>query len=209
MKNYPNYAKSEERVHYNQERKRPNNSGRKIAAFALGAIMTFGTIAGCSELNKYDKAQKSKEFVSNGGAIPTLETLSDEETANINFTPLADNEFLVLEAGGSIRQAPFSGDIEHLSTILMSNNEVVLDKVREVGQYNARGDGYYVADLDDMPEAVQEYVEDNNIELSEVDNEDVVFINKKDVKTVEAETPQEQDTTANNLASNDVAAAAA
>ena len=118
----------------------------------------------------------------------------ENEAAEImkSFYPLADNEKFVLEEGGSIRNSLYSGDIEHLSTILLSKEETTLDDVREVGTVYARGDKYYAIKLKTMPNEVEEYIAGKNVQIFEADGTSLVFVNKIDGKIITIELPLEQ-----------------
>jgi hypothetical protein len=204
---YPDYVGPEARAAFEKTRKR--NRNEKIAAFILGLAMIGATAFGVHEikergqqkpteaadlLNDEDAENSSPKFEPNGGAIPSLAEIDENEAAEImkSFTPLADNEKFVLEEGGSIRNSLYSGDIEHLSTILLSKEETTLDDVREVGTVYARGDKYYAIKLKTMPNEVQEYIADKNVQIFEADGTSLVFVNKIDGKIITIELPLEQ-----------------
>ena len=206
---YPDYVQEYPGAVDTFEKNRKRNRNRKIAAAILGLMFIGGTAFGVHKIreqgqqqptevsdsfNDEDAENSSPKFESNGGAIPSLEEIDENEASEIkeSFAPLADNEALVLENGGSIRNSLFSGDIEHLSTVLLSKEETTLGNVREVGRISARGDSYYAAYLSAMPEEVQKYVADNNIELSEIDGNKIIFINTIDAKIITVELSQDQ-----------------
>jgi len=206
---YPDYVQEYPGAVDTFEKNRKRNRNRKIAAAILGLMFIGGTAFGVHKIreqgqqqptevsdsfNDEDAENSSPKFESNGGAIPALVEIDENEAAEIreSFTPLADDEVLVLEKGGSIRNSLYSGDIEHLSTILLSKEETILDDVRTVGRISVRGDDYFVVCISELPEEVQDYTADNNIGLSDIDGNEISYINTIDAKIIKVELTKEQ-----------------
>ncbi len=175
----------------NEKQEKSKKTARNLAGIALGGLLVAGAIFGVKSLSDYDTAQKDKLFVPNGNHLPMTELL--DENAEINFSTLEDDKMLVLFEDGSIRTSPVSANIEKPSTILLNQKDVPLPDARELGSYSKYGDNYFVVKLNDLPEYVQDYVDANDIELSEVDGNKCVFINKIDARVVDADLVQTND----------------
>jgi len=111
----------------------------------------------------------------------------DGNRFNISFGTIKEGNALMIEEDGSFRTSPVAGNIEKLSTILLSNQDMVLNNVNEIGfcDKDGAGDNFYMIHLEDAPEDVQEYIAEKEIELPEIGGKDYIFISYLDAEIVD------------------------
>jgi hypothetical protein len=188
---------------------RRKKSSGKLSSFVLGAVLATGIITGANKLianSHIDYDSDGNSFMPNGG-IPevyfniddyksfkdrdgniTYESFGPTKTSRIHFSEIADGKSLQIEAGGSFRTSPVAANIEKPSAILISNQDMVLDKVDAVGYWEVDnfGDEFYMIEAKDAPADVQKYIAEKKVELPEIDGKEYIFISQGDADFVDS-----------------------
>lgn len=187
---------------------RRKKSSGKLASFALGAVLTLGIVTGANKLiasSNIDYDSDGKSFSPNGGIPEVYFNIADYSSnkdsagntsyeydngakkVSINFNELDDGTVLTIEKGGSFRTSPVAADVDRLSTILLSNQDLVLDKVDGIGRWTVDGSGdeFYMIEAEDAPSDVKEYISEKKIELPEIGGKEYIFISQRDADIVD------------------------
>lgn len=190
-----------------EQKRRGASLGVKIATVALSLVMSVGTFAACKEIGKNNSESGKESFYPNGG-LPfaklvdfdefrksddtvnggnKYEYIGDTKNISLSFKTLDGDEVFVLGERGSVRTTDVSSNPEQPSSILLSGQDIVFGKVDKIGYYSVpNSDNYYMIELDETPQSVQDFVKENEIELSTLEGEDYVFINQIDANIVSA-----------------------
>ena len=201
-----NYRETQSTPERRYKRKKSSN---KLTSFVLGAVLATGIITGANKLianANIDYDADGNSFMPNGGipevyfSIDDYKSYTDSDgnisyenygptkTARIHFGELAEGKSLRIEQGGSFRTSPVAANIEKPSAILISNQDMVLDKVDAIGywQVDNSGDEFYMIEADDAPADVQKYIADKKVELPEIGGKEYIFISQRDADFVDS-----------------------
>lgn len=202
--NYKNY----EKAYSSPERKKRLNHNKVIRNFALVALLATGIITGANKLaaaaNPIDYDSDGVSFRPNGG-IPelyfhiedysfkkdsagrtTYESDNGAKGVKIFFDELDKDQKMTIEEGGSFRSSPIAADIDKVSTILLSKQDMVLENVDKIGHCVTSGDNFYMIDYEDAPADVKEYISEKDVQLTEIEGKKYIFISYLDADIVNA-----------------------